>query len=396
MIIRNHYIEQIKPFYDSDLIKVISGIRRCGKSVILSQIADELRAEGKPVLTINFELIEYSSRISDALALTEYVKARIPEGQKLYVFLDEVQLVDGWNVACRSLRLENISLFITGSNSRLLSKEFTKELSGRYVSFCIRPFVYKELCEYARELGKSYTVSDYLVYGGFPKIIEFPDRNSVIQYLNDLNQTIVVNDIMNRYKIRKTELFKRLTNYVLISNARIFSASSVQRYLQSEKLNCSINTVMKYLSYLEEAYVIRRVPQYSTRAKRELAFYAKLYDEDVSFNTIRQINGRFDLTHNLENIVYNELIYMGYEVYVFTNDNREIDFLSQRDGKEYLVQVAYSVAEESTYDREFALFNVLDQSRKKVLITNDDFDYSTSTVQHIKLPDFLQMNSLDG
>lgn len=396
MIIRNHYIEQIKPFYDSDLIKVISGIRRCGKSVILSQIADELRAEGKPVLTINFELIEYSSRISDALALTEYVKARIPEGQKLYVFLDEVQLVDGWNVACRSLRLENISLFITGSNSRLLSKEFTKELSGRYVSFCIRPFVYKELCEYARELGKSYTVSDYLVYGGFPKIIEFPDRNSVIQYLNDLNQTIVVNDIMNRYKIRKTELFKRLTNYVLISNARIFSASSVQRYLQSEKLNCSINTVMKYLSYLEEAYVIRRVPQYSTRAKRELAFYAKLYDEDVSFNTIRQINGRFDLTHNLENIVYNELIYMGYEVYVFTKDNREIDFLSQRDGKKYLVQVAYSVAEESTYDREFALFNVLDQSRKKVLITNDDFDYSTSTVQHIKLPDFLQMNSLDG
>lgn len=306
------------------------------------------------------------------------------------------QHVDGWNVACRSLRLENISLFITGSNSRLLSKEFTKELSGRYVSFCIRPFVYKELCEYARELGKSYTVSDYLVYGGFPKIIEFPDRNSVIQYLNDLNQTIVVNDIMNRYKIRKTELFKRLTNYVLISNARIFSASSVQRYLQSEKLNCSINTVMKYLSYLEEAYVIRRVPQYSTRAKRELAFYAKLYDEDVSFNTIRQINGRFDLTHNLENIVYNELIYMGYEVYVFTKDNREIDFLSQRDGKEYLVQVAYSVAEESTYDREFALFNVLDQSRKKVLITNDDFDYSTSTVQHIKLPDFLQMNSLDG
>ena len=238
MIIRNHYIEQIKPFYDSDLIKVISGIRRCGKSVILSQIADELRAEGKPVLTINFELIEYSSRISDALALTEYVKARIPEGQKLYVFLDEVQHVDGWNVACRSLRLENISLFITGSNSRLLSKEFTKELSGRYVSFCIRPFVYKELCEYARELGKSYTVSDYLVYGGFPKIIEFPDRNSVIQYLNDLNQTIVVNDIMNRYKIRKTELFKRLTNYVLISNARIFSASSVQRYLQYEKLNC--------------------------------------------------------------------------------------------------------------------------------------------------------------
>jgi len=395
MIIRNHYIDPIRPFFDSDLIKVITGIRRCGKSVILSQIADELSAAGKPVLTINLELIEYSSQISDALSLTQYVKERIPDGQKLYVFLDEVQLVDGWNIACRSLRLENISLFITGSNSRLLSREFTKELSGRYISFCVRPFVYKEICEYSQELGKTYSIPDYLAYGGFPKVIELPEKNSIVQYLNDLNQTIIINDIMNRYKIRKTELFKRLTNYVLVSNARIFSASSVQHYLQSEKITCSINTVMKYLSYLEEAYVIRRIPQHSTRAKRELAFYAKLYDEDVSFNTIRQRNGRFDLTHNLENIVYNELVFMGYDVSVFTKDHREIDFLAQKDGKEYLVQVAYSVAEESTYEREFALFNVLDQRRKKILITNDDFDYSTSTVQHIKLPQFLQMNSLD-
>lgn len=395
MIIRTHYIDQIRPFFDSDLIKVITGIRRCGKSVILSQIAEELRSAGKPVLTINFELIEYASLIPDASTLTEYVKARLPENRKLYVFLDEVQLVDGWNVACRSLRLENVSLFITGSNSRLLSGEFTKELSGRYVSFCIKPFVYKELCEYAAELGRSYPVSDYLVYGGFPKVVEFPDRESVVRYLNDLNQTIIVNDILNRYRIRKTELFQRLVNYVLISNARIFSANSVQRYLQSEKLGCSINTVMKYLSYLEEAYVIRRVPQYSNRAKRELAFYAKLYDEDVSFNSIRQRTGRYDLTHNLENVVYHELIYMGYEVFVFTSDNREIDFLAHKSGREYLVQVAYSVAEEKTYDREFALFNVLDQSRKKILITNDDFDYSTSTVRHITLRKFLMMRDLD-
>ena len=144
MIIRHHYINMIRPFYDSDLIKVITGIRRCGKSVILSQIEEEVRSEGKAVLSLNFELIEYSLEIPDAKALVSYVKARIPQDQKLYVFLDEVQLVDGWNIACRSLRLENISLFITGSNSRLLAGEFTKELSGRYVWFCIRPFVYKE------------------------------------------------------------------------------------------------------------------------------------------------------------------------------------------------------------------------------------------------------------
>ena len=396
MIIRNHYIDQMRPFFESDLIKVITGIRRCGKSVIMSQIAEEYRSAGKSVLLINFESLEFSAAIEDAAALVAYVKERLSETQKLYVFLDEVQLVKDWNIACRSLRLENLSLFITGSNSKLLSKEFTKELSGRYVSFGIRPFVYKEIAEYAAKLGKSYPISDYLIYGGFPKVIELPDKESITQYLNDLNQTIIINDIMNRYRIRKTELFKRLVNYVLISNSRIFSANSVQHYLASEKLNCSINTVMKYLSYLEEAYVIRRVPQYSTRSKRELAFFAKIYDEDVSFNTIRQHKGRYDLTHNLENIVFNELIYMGYEVSVFTKGNQEIDFLAVNDGKEYLVQVAYSIAEESTYDREFALFNTLDQSRKKIIITNDDVDYSTSTVEHISLSRFLSMISLEG
>ena len=396
MIIRNHYIDQIRPFFESDLIKVITGIRRCGKSVIMSQIADEFRSAGKPVLFINFESIEFSSSIPDAPALVAFVKERLSETEKLYVFLDEVQLVKDWNIACRSLRLENLSLFITGSNSKLLSKEFTKELSGRYVSFGVRPFVYKEIAEYAAQLGKSYPISDYLVYGGFPKVIELPDKESVTQYLNDLNQTIIINDIMNRYRIKKTELFKRLVNYVLISNSRIFSANSVQHYLASEKLNCSINTVMKYLSYLEEAYVIRKVPQYSTRAKRELAFFAKIYDEDVSFNTIRQHKGRFDITHNLENVIFNELIYMGYEVSVFTKGTQEIDFLAVDGGKEYLIQVAYSIAEDSTYNREFALFNTLDQSRKKIIITNDEINYSTSTVEHISLSRFLSMTSLDG
>lgn len=395
MITRTHYINQIRPFFESDLIKVITGIRRCGKSVILSQIADEYRSKGQAVLYINFESLEYSAAIPDATTLVSYVRERLSPTQKLYVFLDEVQLVDGWNIACRSLRLENLSLFISGSNSKLLSKESTKELSGRYVSFCVRPFVYKEICAYARQLGKSYAISDYLLYGGFPKVIEFSDKASILQYLHDLNQTIIINDIMNRYNIRKTELFKRLVNYVLISNARIFSANSVQHFLSSEKLSCSINTVMKYLSYLEEAYVIRKVPQFSSRSKRELAFFAKIYDEDVSFNTIRQHNGRFDLTHNLENIIYNELIYMGYEVAVFTKGEQEIDFLASKDGKEYLVQAAYSIAAESTYEREFSLFNSLDQSRKKMIITNDDVDYSTSTVEHIKLKNFLLMNSLD-
>lgn len=396
MINREHYISKIRPFYESDLIKVITGIRRCGKSVILSQIAMELKSQGKEILMINFEQLEYSAQITNAESLSEYVESRIPKEGKLYVFLDEVQIIDGWNIACRSLRLKSTSIFITGSNSKLLAKEFTKELSGRYVSFCIRPFVYKEIIEYAKELKKDYSITNYLIFGGFPKVIEMPDDTSIIQYLNDLNQTIIINDIMNRYSIRKTGLFKRLTNYVLLSNARIFSANSVLKYLKSEQLTCSINTVMKYLDYLEEAYVIRKVPQYSTKAKRELSFFMKIYDEDVSFNSIRQPANRYDLTHNLENIVYNELIYMGYEVSVFRKEKREIDFIALKEAKEYLIQVAYSVAEDSTYEREMALFNTLDNSRRKILITTDPVDISTSTVQHITLQKFLEMENLEN
>ena len=388
MITREHYIEKIRPFYDSDLIKVITGIRRCGKSVIMDQIESELNHSGKRTLKLNFEDCHVSSSITSADDLIAAIDQHLSE-EKLYVFLDEVQNIADWNIACRSLRLKNLSLFITGSNSKLLSKEFTKELSGRYVSFRIRPFVYKELLDYAQQFNHDYSIADYLVYGGFPKIVEFESKEAVTRYLNDLDDTIVINDILNRYKIRKDILFRRLVNYVLISNARIFSASSVQKYLKGQQLECSLTTVMKYLSYLEEAYVIAPIRQYSTKAKRELKYFQKIYNEDVAFNSIRQTSGRWDITHNLENIVFNELLYRGYTLSVFTQDNLEIDFLAEKNNRQYLIQVAYSIAEESTYNREFALFNKMDQSRQKIIITNDDIDYSTSTVRHIKLRDFL-------
>lgn len=398
MINRERYIEKIRPFYESDLIKIITGIRRCGKSVVLEQVKDELAAQGKKIIHLNFEIRSISSKITDDEELINYIEEKIKTGdrEKWYIFLDEVQSVKNWNLACKSLRLENTSIFITGSNSKLLSKEFTKELSGRYVSFTIRPFVYKEIQEYAAELGKEVSVNDYLIYGGFPKRFEFPDDESMLRYLNDLDQTIVLNDIINRYKIRKEEIFTKLVDFVLVSNARIFSSNSVHNYLKSQKIECSVNTVMKYLDYLEEAYVIRKIPQYSTKAKKRLDFYTKLYDEDVAFNSIRQTNGRFDLTHNLENIVYNELVFMGYSLNVLNIDGKEIDFLAAKGNLEYLVQVAYSVAEDSTYEREFAPFASADNSRKKILITNDENNFSTSTVQHIRLKDFLLMKDLEG
>ncbi len=394
MIIREHYLEKIRPFYDSDLIKIITGVRRCGKSVIKDQIEEELRKMGKPTLSLDFEKLSISGKISSAEDLAAYVTARLGQ-EKTYVFLDEVQLVENWNIACRSLRLENLSLFITGSNSKVLSKELTKAFSGRYVSFEIRPFIYREICEYARQTGNPRSITEYLIYGGFPKTLEFSDKNAILTYLNELDRQIVQNDLINRYHIRKDVLFERLVNFILRSNSRIFSASSVQKMLKGQGFTASVNTVVKYLHYLEEAFIIRSIPQYETKAKRELRFFSKIYDEDVAFNSIRQIENRYDLTHNLENVVYNELVYMGYELSVFRMDSQEIDFMATKKGKSYLVQVAYSIADEGAYAREFALFNKLDQTYRKIIITTDEIDYSTSTVRHIALKDFLKMEELE-
>ena len=393
MIYREHYIKQVREFYDSDLIKIIVGIRRCGKSVILEQIKEEIEQKTSNIISLNFEDKRILSTIPNGDSLIDYVEKNKKNG-KNYIFLDEIQQIDNWQDACKTLRLYDNSVFITGSNSKLLSKEFTKELSGRYVSFKIRPFVYKEILEYTKELKKSSSITDYLVWGGFPKIFEFDTEEAKIRYLNDLDDTIVINDLINRYKIKKEKLFKSFVNYVLRSNSRIVSAKSIHKYIKDKNETCSINTIIKYLSCLEEAYIIENVKRYSLKTKSELAYYSKVYNEDVAFNSIRCIDNRYDLTHNLENIVYNELIYMGYNVTVFDNNGKEIDFLAQKDNKKYYVQVAYSIADEKAYSREFGAFANIDNLSQKIIITNDDIDYSTSTIKHIKLKDFLMIENL--
>ena len=393
MIKREKYIEPIREFYDGDLIKVITGIRRCGKSILLKQILEEIRERTDNVIFLDFEDTAVMNAIPDEMALLNYIDSHRKESL-CYVFLDEVQRVDGWAGACRTLRIRNCSVFISGSNSKLLSREFTKELSGRYVSFRVRPFVYRELAEYGKELGKDVTLTDYIIWGGFPKRIEYSGESGQRIYLNELNETIILNDIINRYKIRKNEIFKRLANFVFLSNGRILSARSVEKYMKGAGLPCSITTITKYIGYLEEAYAIETVKKYSAKSKRELEYYLKVYDEDVALNSIRVMNNRYDLTHNFENVVYNELIYMGYNLQVYHDGSQEIDFVANKGNKQYYIQVAYSVAEDKAYEREFGAFSKMDNSTQKIVISNDDIDFSTSTVRHIRFRDFVEMTEL--
>ena len=393
MIVREKYLKEIRPFYDSDLVKIITGIRRCGKSVILKTIYDEISRNTPNTIFLDFEDANDLKRAGTVDKLLDYID-KTKKGGKCYIFLDEIQNIKDWAIAVRTLRLYDNSVFISGSNSKLLSKEFATELSGRYVSFRIRPFVYKEIVIYAKELNKEVSPLDYLIWGGFPKRFDMLNEESIIRYLEDLEDTIVIKDLIKRYKIKKPELFKKVVNFVLRSNSRIMSARSIHKYLAGQGIECSINTVLGYMNYLKEAYVIEELAQYSTKTKRELNYNPKLYNSDVCFNSLKVDNRRYDLDHNLENIVYNELLYMGYDLKVYDNKGKEIDFLATKNGKSYFIQVAYSVLDEKAYAREFGAFANLDNSNQKIIITNDNIDYSTSVVRHIKLEDFLVMEEL--
>lgn len=395
MIKREKYIEKIRGFYDSDLIKIITGVRRCGKSVILEAIMDEIKNKTDNIIYLNFENASTFEMIEDGIKLIDYVNKNRKQG-KCYVFLDEIQLLDKFYEGIKTLRLRDNSIFVTGSNSTLLSSEIMKYFSGREVSFTIRPFVYKELLEYANELGKEISINDYLVWGGFPKRLEFNSEEDVKNYLIEVENTIIINDLIARYKIKKDQLFKKVARYIFKNNSRIFSSKSVYDYIKNEKTRCSINTIIKFVNYLKEGFVVDAIERYSSKAKRELLYYEKLYLVDVCFNSLRVIDSRYDLEHNLENIVYNELLYMGYSLQTFDNNGKEIDFIAYKNNKKYYIQVAYSILHDKTYDREMGAFANLDNMVKKIIITNDDIDYSTSTVVHIKLKDFLMMTDLDN
>jgi len=195
-------------------------------------------------------------------------------------------------------------------------------------------------------------------------------------YLKEINESIIVKDLILRFKIKNEDLFRRIVNYVLMSNSRVFSSRSIEKYLRSESVGESINTIIKYLECLEKAYVINKIKPYSSKTKSELIYYFKIYDEDVSFNSLRCIDNRYDLSHNMENIVYNELIYMDYNLKVFSKeeDDKEIDFIANKDGKEYYIQVAHSVENPKVYEREFGAFATIDNTHKKILITNDEIE----------------------
>lgn len=394
MLKREQYLSKIRGFYDSNLIKILIGIRRCGKSVILNQIMQELKdrkTNDNHIIYINFEFIEYEE-LQDYRKLNNYVKEKIEDTKMYYVFLDEIQNVVKFEKVINSLRAEysNISIFITGSNSKLLSDELSTVLSGRYVSFYINPLTYREYIDLTKKLGTNEdTFWDYVKWGGLPNRTEFNDEINIKYYLHSVFDSIILRDVIDRLGLKDVTLFNLILQYIIDTTGREFSAKNIVDYLKSEKREISNETLYTYLDALCKALIIQKVYRYDIHGKSILKTLNKYYMTDLGIAQIKNNNFEINKAMVLENVIYNELVASDYNVYIGKTKKGEIDFYAVKDNKKMYIQVAYLLASEDTIEREFSAFNEITDNYEKYVISLDRVDFSSNGIIHKNIIDWL-------
>lgn len=398
MLIREDYLSKIRGFYNSDLVKILVGIRRCGKSVILEQIVNEIKNNGVKddhIININFEFIEYED-LKDYKKLNLFIKEKIKDKKMYYVFLDEIQNVDRFEDVINSLRasIKNISIFITGSNSKMLSDELSTVLSGRYVLFNINPLSYKEYINLTKK--DAYEMDsfwDYAKWGGLPNRCEFRNETDIKNYLHSVFDSIILRDIVKRLNLQDTILFDMILQYLIDTTGREFSAENIIKYLEKEYKKVSSETLYTYIDALCRALIIRKVYRYDVHGKGILKTLNKYYVTDLGIAQIKHNSNNFKNYMILENIVYNELISRNYDVYIGKTRNGEIDFIVNKDGNTKYIQVTFELNNEDVIEREFGAFNPINDNYPKYVISLDKQDFSRDGIIHINLIDWLMDNN---
>ena len=392
---RETYLEQIRPYFESDIIKVITGVRRAGKSILLDTIKDELKENGvdeKHIIYINFEDLDYDY-IVDASDLNKEIKSRIIDDRKYYIFLDEIQHIDQFEKALASFRATlNVSLFVTGSNSALLSGELATLLTGRTVEFEILPFSFYEMKLYYELNGKEFSEDmfmDYLKWGGFPLRFDYDDEASVHKYLSNLYESIVNRDIVGRTKSADKKAFMDISLYILANAGKELSIDNITATYEKENRQISRRTVYNYLERMKKAYLIHGVGRYNIVGKSALSNKEKQYAIDMGFRTINTNTINYEDTFFLENIIYNELITRGFTVFAGKTYKGEIDFVAIRNGKKCFIQVSYLLASEDTIKREFGAYDKITDASPKYVMSLDKIDMSHDGIIHVNIIDFL-------
>lgn len=393
MILRPDYLEKLKPFIDVKVVKILAGIRRCGKSTILEMLKTELSSRGvddSHIITKNYSNIEYEENFN-AKRMYDELKGYIVDEKKYYFLLDELQEVSGWERVINSLLEEfNVDLYVTGSNSKLTSSEISTYLTGRHITIPVYTLSFKEYLSFKND-NKSIKdcLQDYIRFGGFPLVaISNLDEKSSYQIVEDIYNSVVVNDITKRHNIQNTDLFNRVVRFVVENLGKTFSANSIVKFLKSENRTISVETIYNYLDWLEKAFVIYRCKRYDLQGKNVLKTQEKFYIADQSIKYALFGFNPTSIASVMENLVFFELKRRGYEVYIGKNGDKEIDFVAvKRDEKQY-IQVCRELPKES--DREIANLMAIKDNYPKIVITLDD--YASGNINGIKivhLADFL-------
>lgn len=398
MIKRELYMKRIRPFIGSDLIKVMTGIRRCGKSVMLELIKQELIESGvnpTQFISINFEDLSFS-HLKTAHSLHDEITSHAKKiGGKVYLFFDEIQEVKDWEKCINSFRVSlDCDIYITGSNAKLLSGELATYLGGRYVEFVIYPFSFGEFIELYHSINPDVSIQQcfqkYLITGGMPYLanIRYADEPSK-QYLQDLFNSVQLKDIVKRNKIRNVDLLERIIAYVIANVGTNFSASSLAKFLKSEQRTVAPETILNYIKYCCDAYLFYQVKRVDIQGKQILSTNEKYYIADHGIREAVYGGNMRDINLILENIVYLELLRRGYKVTVGKTREKEIDFVCDKQGDKLYVQVTYLLASENTIKREFGAYDTIRDNFPKYVISLDEFDMSRNGIKHQNIRDFL-------
>ena len=397
---RELYIEKIKPFIDKDIIKVLTGIRRSGKSVMLKLIMEELKQnkiDEKQFININFENL-INRELTTADKLHEYILKKASEiKKKCYIFLDEIQEVKDWEKCINSLRVNeeyDFDIYITGSNAKLLSGELSTYLAGRYVEFVIYPFSFKEFLETLKSIQQDVSTREafqkYVKFGGMPFLYNLAfEEEASLQYLKDIYSSIILKDITQRNKIRDTDLLERVISYLIMNVGNNFSATSISKFFKSENRKVSVETILNYIKAAEESFLIYRVSRDDLIGKKVLNVNEKYYIADHGMREAILGSNQRDINQIFENIIYLELLRKGYNVRVGKVDNLEVDFVCTKGNEKIYVQVAYLLASSETIEREFTSLEKIDDNYPKYVISMDEFDMSRNGIKHVNIIDFL-------
>lgn len=394
-IIRPKYLKKINQFVDKPVVKILTGMRRVGKSTLLNIIQNEI-LKGIPrknKIYINFESLEFF-HIKEAASLIQYLSLLLEKIHgKIYFFFDEVQLVEGWEKVINGLRVDReCDIYLTGSNSTLLSGDLATLLAGRYVEFEIQAFNFSEFIEIFKykNLEKEELFTKFLKLGGMPFLRYFNlEEESSYKYLTDVYNTIIVKDILEYNKIRDIDVFNRILLYVIENIGHTFSANSIKKYFKNENRDISLDTILNYLEYCKRAFIIKKVPRYDSIGKKILKIDEKYYVSDHGFRAAKGFSNEKDIERVLENIVYIELLTRGYNIEIGKVKEKEIDFIAKKEGNIEYYQVSYMMTTEETRKREFSVYSSIKDNFPKYVLSMDNINFTQNGIIHKNIIDFL-------